>query len=56
MFTLLKLLVIVVLAIAGVVVVFTVIGFLSGLLWTLVKLAVLAGVIYLAARLLLSKK
>ena len=56
MFTFWKLLVIAVLVVAGVVVLFGLISALAGILWTIVKLALLAVIVVAVALWLLRKK
>ena len=56
MFTFLKLLVVIVLVVAGVVLLFGVVTFLAGALWTVIKLALLVGIIVIVVMWLMKKK
>jgi hypothetical protein len=56
LFTFLKLVAVVVLIVAAVVLLFGIVGFLAGLFWTLVKFAILAGIVALIAWLVVRKK
>jgi hypothetical protein len=55
MFTFWKLLILTVLVIAALVVLFGLIGFLAGVAWLIVKLAVAAAIIYFVVRFALRK-